>query len=563
MNYPAFLKKVDEAASRCDAGSLRAFIHEIARTVHESNRERFLSTLCEYCNGFEPAPTRMTDAPEIPVDEMILALEEIQNGERELEAEYNGSWHDWEDEEEEGYEYSDPDDILGNIDRAFKLLHECLDKEQYAKGLELARALSMLEVRISGDYGDYESSFDVQDLVDHDLLSIDLKQCLREAVYIACMGSESADRAEAMLAILDGFGVYSIALDDVLQIGQREINLEQLLPDWIEALAKRPAKDADRLLVEAQGMLQDNEQILYYASRFAKNHPALYLNLLRSGKADVPALMAIGLRAMKEVPVTHPTRSAIALLTAEYAFEAHEDQTGEMCWLEAFRTVPSVANYFRLRNLGKSWEAIRETVRGIYDSFYSTGRTWDRKPLAALLFFDERFDEMQSRFMSTKQGIGWSQTFMKEGIALLLMLLHRGEMQGPGMKAMVSKAVSGCAFDGAQYRMGTGIPEGAETLDLFLDCFQSWKEGVDVPESDCEAWLQRMDRWISLRVCAIMDANRRNYYGECAAFVAALGETLQSRGNAGAKEALMQRFRQAYSRRRAFHQALREYGMRS
>ena len=35
---------------------------------------------------------------------------------------------------------------------------------------------------------------------------------------------------------------------------------------------------------------------------------------------------------------------------------------------------------------------------------------------------------------------------------------------------------------------------------------------------------------ITMRVKGIMESNRRNYYGECAAFIAALGEVKESRG---------------------------------
>ena len=59
-----------------------------------------------------------------------------------------------------------------------------------------------------------------------------------------------------------------------------------------------------------------------------------------------------------------------------------------------------------------------------------------------------------------------------------------------------------------------------------------------------------------------MNANRRNYYEECAAFVAALGEVLESRGKQGAKNALMEKYRMEYNRRRAFHEELRRYGMK-
>ena len=131
------------------------------------------------------------------------------------------------------------------------------------------------------------------------------------------------------------------------------------------------------------------------------------------------------------------------------------------------------------------------------------------------------------------------------------------------MKAMLSKAVSACSNNRGDYRMGTGMPDVEDTKDLFEDCFQRWKEDTTVSESESDTWIRKITGWIALRVSAIMDANRRNYYGECASFVAALGEALESRGQAGAKESIMQGYRQKYSRRRAFHEELRRYGMGS
>lgn len=562
MNYPTFLKQVDALTSRCDADSLRLFVHEVARTIQENGRERFLLTLEGFCDFAESnsTPISKDDSLEGRVDGILRALRGIQNGARALEAEYNESWDDWSGEGEE-YEFSDPDSLLDDIESAFEAMHECLDKEEYIKGLELARALSCLDVQMTGECCDFDDALGIADLIDYDLLPINLEKRVCEAACLASMAGEN--RAEDMLAMMRGFGCYTVSLEDILRIAPKEMDLEKLLPEWIEALAKCPAKETDKLLVEAQNMLQDDGQALEYASRYAASHPALFLNLLQSGKAGSSELLKIGLKAMGEVPVDNPTRSKIALLTAQYAFEAHEDQTREMCWLEAFRTSPSVANFLRLRLLVQSWDAKREEIRTIYEAGYSTKSEWEQKPLPALMFFDERFEEMQSRFMATREGIGWSFTFMKEGMALLLMLLNRGDAQGPGMKAMVSKAMDGCSFDRAEYCMGMNAIEEVEAKDLFEDCFGQWKESVTVNELQCDTWIRRLERWITLRVSAIMAANRRNYYGECAAYIAAFGEMLESRGTADAKESVMQRYRKEYSRRRAFYEELREFGMKS
>lgn len=59
----------------------------------------------------------------------------------------------------------------------------------------------------------------------------------------------------------------------------------------------------------------------------------------------------------------------------------------------------------------------------------------------------------------------------------------------------------------------------------------------------------------------IMKNNRRNYYGECAAFIAAFGEVLESLGKPNAKASIMNQYRSEYARRSSFHRELRAYGM--
>ena len=52
---------------------------------------------------------------EVSVPDILRALSGIQNGDRELEAEYNESWDDWSDEEEEEYEDEEEYTVTGKL----------------------------------------------------------------------------------------------------------------------------------------------------------------------------------------------------------------------------------------------------------------------------------------------------------------------------------------------------------------------------------------------------------------------------------------------------------------
>ena len=86
--------------------------------------------------------------------------------------------------------------------------------------------------------------------------------------------------------------------------------------------------------------------------------------------------------------------------------------------------------------------------------------------------------------------------------------------------------------------------------------------GISLSEAMEQKLLKKLTAWVEQRVAAIMDGNHRNYYAECAAFIAALGEAQEALGESGAKDIVMEQYRSAYSRRSAFHKELRDFGMK-
>ena len=532
INYPTFLKEVDQLTSECNADTLKLFIHEIARTTPENNRQQFLSKLNDFCKSSEETcfgEKENETSLDNQINYVLNALEEIQEGNLELECEINEEWDDWYDEAGKEYNFSDPDNILDYVSLTIDLLHKCLDHEKYEKGTKLAIMLSDLTIHVSGEY--LGEPIRIRDLIYYKLLDIDFEKIEKEALYLACIGSKEQDRAETMLTIMDNFGFYSISLEEILTMGPKEIDLKSFLPFWIDALANKPAATTDKLLVEAQNMLQNKNAVLDIASHYAESHPILYRNILFRGNANAnpDEMILIGIRALKEVPINRRMRSSIANLTAKYALEVKKQETAEYCWLEAFRSSPTVANYFQIRLQSQNWKDYSNEVRCIYSSYYDSKDSSYQNQLAALMFFEERFDEMIDRYMDAGDGIGWSSTFMKEGIALLLLLLYSGDLSLPGISEMIEMAVYGCSFSIDSYAEKVSLDSRSLALTKFYEYFKSWKKQIVLQKEIDKLWLEKIKQWLALRVSAIMNANRRNYYEECAAFVAAYGEVLESK----------------------------------
>lgn len=72
--------------------------------------------------------------------------------------------------------------------------------------------------------------------------------------------------------------------------------------------------------------------------------------------------------------------------------------------------------------------------------------------------------------------------------------------------------------------------------------------------------LAQLEKLIEQRVEGIMASNHRKYYAECAAFIAAMGEVKESRGEIEGKQKYMEFYRNKYSRRSAYKNKLQQYG---
>ena len=621
MNLPQFLKKIDTFSSRMSRDQLERLVHEIARTTPEQERERLLFLFTAFAvedpdssrggtgggeQGFPFDDDKNNESLEKEIDSLIETLEELEEGERTLVSDYNYEYDDWYNSDVDVFTFADPDGILVDIGKAMELVHVCMDRELYRQGFILADLLSCVTVSVEGVYLDFDDGImDLETLNNHDLLEDDVYHLfLKEAIYLCYLVSAPGERAEEILHLIGNLRYHSFKLEEIMQMGNGDLpDFDAFLQDWIRALSAGSGGQYERMLQDALSMIQDEESALEVAKQNILTHPALLEKLmmdnLDTGEPDLRmSMLKAGQSALEQIPSNNRIRSRIALLTASYAVGLDDTEESERCLLEAFRSQTTTLNYLRLRFLTKDWEKHRakaleifeEMIRGIPDrkssGFYSYSSGPDNvlggNDCCCIFYFQEEFEKMRETGMTTKNVLGWSSTFMKNGIALMLLMLHQGENYGKGMLAMLSRARDACGFDIREYYRGTAMeaPEAylkdeisfAEEADdyedstdektVFSDLLKTWKKEVHFSGNDAALWMERIDHWIEWRVEGIMNANKRNYYGECASFIAAFGEVQESRGIPKAKAMIMERYRAAYSRRRAFRDELCLYGMK-
>lgn len=601
MNFTQFLKAVDQAAAAMSKEQLAEFIHETARTLPENQREDFLAEMLLFVGGKEahicPEPSKADQEAAADFEQkrsfLRTRLERMESGELCLEGSLNPEYDDWYGSAEEEFLYSDPEGILDIIEEACRFVHQCVDCEEYQAACELTGILIGLDIMVGGEYQEYtDAPININDLKSYHLGNVDYRTLVIDAARAAYCASALSERADELYITLMNSGRRDITLEMILQGGRELPEIDAFLPLWIEHLGRMTGSSAGKLLQEALELADDGEQLLANARKYCGEHPELYEQYLTAnqGKTDADSLLAVGTEALEAIEKKYLVRSRIALLTSRTALEQDRPELAETCWLEAFRSDTRVVNYLRLLMECRDFSNVREAAAQIYretcsqlrkDSYFlpvaGGGRENQLNPTQAYLlaFLGGEFDYVRERAMNATNSLGWSASFMKCGLAAFLLLLTEdgslpqdaaqqgGELKTmkPGAREMLRRIVAAAGFDKSEYEKGTLRLIEESNEGWFLTCWNHWKRTVPLSREQREALLGWAEGLVTKRVQGIMEGNHRNYYGECAAYIAALGEAREAGGEPNGKQATMAKYMEAYNRRSAFRQVMRGYGM--
>lgn len=601
MNFTQFLKAVDQAAAAMSKEQLAEFIHDTARTLPENQREDFLAEMLLFAGGKEthicPELSKADQEAAADFEQkrsfLRTRLERMESGELCLEGSLNPEYDDWYSSAEEEFLYSDPEGVLDIIEEACRFVHQCVDCEEYQAACELTGILIGLDIVVGGEYQEYtDEPININDLKSYHLGNVDYRTLVIDAARAAYCASALSERADDLYNTLMNSGRRDITLEMILQGGRELPEIDAFLPLWIEHLGRMTGSSAGKLLQEALELADDGEQLLANARKYCGEHPELYEQYLTAnqGKTDADSLLAVGTEALEAIEKKYLVRSRVALLTSRTALEQNRPELAETCWLEAFRSDTRVVNYLRLLMECRDFSNVREAAAQIYretcsqlrkDSYFlptaGGGRENQLNPTQAYLlaFLGGEFDYVRERAMNATNSLGWSASFMKCGLAAFLLLLTEdgslpqdaaqqgGELKTmkPGAREMLRRIVAAVGFDKSEYEKGTlrFIEESNE--GWFLTCWNRWKRTVPLSREQREALLGWAESLVTKRVQGIMEGNHRNYYGECAAYIAALGEAREAGGEPNGKQATMAKYMEAYNRRSAFRQVMRGYGM--
>lgn len=581
MNLSMFLKSVDTLSVTMENEQLISFIHDIARVLPESGRDNFLDRM-RNCKDFVDHEKEYNQAEQRKYDELRDRLEKIENWEISLSGELNEEYDDWYHSDEDEFLFCDPEGIGKIIERACQFIHEAIDKQIFDKGNEIARMLIGLKIMVGGEYQDYsDEPLELEDLEQYGLASVHYKKLVVESLYLSYCANELEERADALYNLIQNARIRDISLEMVMQCGEELPELQEFLPKWIEYLGKQSTYIAQELLNEAINLTNDPDDLLKSARAYYEQHPGLYKKYIceNQNKLGYNDLIAVGREALEKINQEYLVRGEIALRLAEIMLNNNRKITDdvERYWVETFRSDSRAVNYLRMVMECSDFSVWKKELQDINHShlkqskgmyYYGYTNSTDLKEnipdynqVYLIELLNGEYQSVRERGMNCRDAIGWSVTFMKNGLAAFLVLFYNGENLAEGIKAMLSRIVSSVSFSVEEYVRGTLRQQNANDCEMLWKCFCQSREQNPMSDEEEQRYLSWMEKLVKKRVGGIMEGNHRKYYAECAAYIAALGETLESRGAFNGKQNLMLEYKQCYSRRRAFHEELRHFGM--
>lgn len=576
MNMSNFLKQVDKIIDKCSKEQLIAFVHDTARKLPEGERDDFVNKLQAVLNNEKNNSNKgMDDNFKEIYSQLNKALVQIEEGDKCLREEVNEEYDEWYNPDVNELYYEDPENIFSIIVDAYNFVHKCIDIEAYKEAKELGTRLFDLEIWTYGEFGDNNVS--INDLVCNDSININMKKLALDVIYAIYNTVNIEDKLEYIYDIICKSEVSDLCIENLMQHGEDELKeFEGFLVKWTEYLGNITGELAYRLFSEAIELRNDVDSAFNYAKKYVSTHPRLFVNLLNNPSInDYKKYIEIGTEGIKLIDKKYKIRSEVALKTAEYALCINNKKFADECYISAFESNTNAVNYLRVLlnsadNMDKKQQIqnilnakIKGNACNVVTSVNSelSENILSKNMYYVLKFLDGQFMEVVSNGMRVKEALGWSSTFVKQGISLFTLYLYDGESLGKGIIQMIENTRIAFGFDKKTYIKGLNKQITQDDNGLFYECFKFWKNTVYLEKADKEKIVKKIEELIEKRVDGIMETNRRNYYGECALFIAALGEVKESMGQAGAKQKYMEYYRQKYSRRSAFKSELQVYGL--
>ncbi len=544
MNYNEFIKAVDEKLASMPESEKEKWIHNLARTIQEDERCKFLNSLNAENNNGEIIHD---------IKEIQEWCEKIQNGDIHFECSYSEVYGEnyWRDD---SYEYYDTYEIGKKLTSAFQVTEDLLYQKEYEKASVLYNLLLDMVFQAYDSDSEETMELGLEELVDENLVSLNLKKIVLNLLYAKYQTSNGKERVQAIYSYIKLNISKDIKLEEFFTIGPEElVGIAVFLEEWIVFLKREDGDLAGNFLFEACMLQGGIEMLCATAREMVQKHPILYLKTCKylTDESKATECEKIGLEAISLLNEELIIRGKVAELTAKAAKELGHTDVVWKCYKAAFHSESILNNYLRLFE-AENYENIMDIntmkIRILpgksFVDFHNINNQMKINNISLeykkiLCFFNGELEYIYEECKKDKTYLGWSNNI--KGIFVPLFILYLNQSHS------VSKAGEKLIED-LKYRLNYSNDDDKS----FAERFFIWKDKIKITSEQYEKYITWLHSEVDKRTDAVVGGGFRGSYYKAAVLISELGETMESNGNYGAKMDLIEHYIKNHSRKRAF-----------
>ena len=512
------------------------------------------------------------------VDEKMKQIrkwkQQIDEGELYLDSEeyedYSGGYWDpdW------ITDYYDNQGVGDKIMYMIRFAEDCVKDRRYQEANEIYEWLWEMSVFTDNEFGD---PVDIEMLSDNDLIHTDMKRLALLTLYADYQGLPSEKRAEDMYLYFSFSTFSKIHMEEMFYVGREKLeDTERFWKDWIELLKGKNGDVEARLLKEAVLYCKGIEGLLEMAEENVSIHPSLYLAVMDEYEKGhyYEKIEEVGKKAIDKIDANFTIRGEIALKTAYVSSNLmHKEKMMQFCW-ECFCSDSTVKNYLRLfgtEEMAKRYgmrgkEVLINRIKGDQENNWRNSElrrnVIDDYEYYSLIFYTGDFEKIKTISKNPKGSLGWSSSFIRNGIRLFLIYLYE--------KTLPSKAAASIAAyigfpdtkdgESRMYFENIILEECFKyKVSEFWNYFQRWKRHFPMGDEERKRYLSWAEKIACSRADAIVSGQHRNHYGEVAGLLAIVGEIKESMGMSGAKGEIFVQYKNKFPRHSSFQKEMKYY----
>lgn len=563
--------------------SLQKIILDMTAFLTEDQRQQLERLIAECAAGKSQAGVRQRtvrmsqELVDEKMEQLKIWMEQIDEGELYLDTEEYEDYSDNYWNRDWIVEYHDNQGVGDKLMYAIQLAKDCVDDCRYAEAQFIYEWLWQMEVMAHNEYVDETDPASLERLVKNKIVKTDIRQLALLTLYADYQALDADKRAQDLYLYFSNREFQELHIEDMFQVGRENLpDTDRFWADWTALLKTKSGDVEARLLQEAVLFNEGVEELVKIADETSTTHPSLYLAAIKvyDKNHDYDQIEKIGARALEQLEKSLKIRAEIALWAAYAAScQMHTQQMMQFCW-ECFASDSTVRNYLRL--FGTKEMAVqygmrgREILRsGIRTNRAELGRNRELCPnfvgdfgYHELCFYTGDFEAARHASKDPQGSLGWSSSFIRQGIRLFLLYLY--EKPRPSMAAAAVAQNVGFEKDSDQscvMAFESAIEEESriEKTSVFWNYFRRWKQHFQMDAAERRRYLAWAEKIVCSRADAIVGGQHRGHYEDVAILLAMTAEIKQDMGMQDAMQEMYAQYKKKFPRHSSFQGAMKRY----